>query len=231
MSYDSKLNTIFLNEDSDFKMDSGIFFIHTLRKITLLEKSLPTQIINDWRVIERWLGCANREISKQDEESIRKAWRAYYALGLAPSFKLQDSFDSFAKQYKIEGHSNKGEKPPAEIMDVFDRLLATDDELAAKRKHDMGEEQERLKQAFKGLREKGPIRQRLTTLSKNTRIYIAASAVWFIWVVFRTSGQYELLGIFLDDWDKDMILVNVLLPISLIFVGNKIFKWIISATK
>ncbi|MBN4050647.1 hypothetical protein JYU13_00920 [Gammaproteobacteria bacterium AH-315-M22] len=135
MTYDSDTNTSYLEENSDFGVDSGIFFVHTYRKITQ-EEEPPIRIVNDWKILEGWLDCSERKISKHDEEKIGKAWKAYLAIGLAPSFKLQGVFDTLSKQYKDAGYSFKVDKAPTKVMDVFDRMLATKEDVEKKRKHD-----------------------------------------------------------------------------------------------
>lgn len=229
MAYDKKTNTITVGPDSDFTMDSGIFFIQDLKKISG-EKNTPQDIINDWLIVEEWLGCEEREISKADEEKIGRAWKAYLAIGLAPSFSLQPSFDAISKQYKDAGYLFEGDKAPTKVMDVFDRLLATKDDLAVKRKHDWNEEKKKIEAVFKNLKKK-TLKEKLISLPRNSRMLILASVVWFMWVAFRTSGNYELLGIYLDAWDEDMFLTNLALPIIVIYLSLKAHQWVSNAVR
>jgi len=231
MSFDKDTNTITLDENSDFLVDSGVFFINMLRQTSHAENA-PSELVKDWQIIENWLGCNNREITSKEEGKIGKGWKAYLAIGLAPSFKLQPAFDHFSKQYKQSGYSFKEDKPPTEVMDVFDRLLATGEELSIKRKHDWDAEKKKLEAVFKKFpKKKLTFKQRMSTFSKNTRIFIAASLAWFIWVVFRTSDDWEILGIYLDDWDEDMFFANVALPIFIVWLAFKTYKWISIAKK
>jgi hypothetical protein len=139
MAFDKNTNTITLDASSDFLVDSGVFFIHMLRKAALAGDA-PTGQLKDWQVIEKWLGCLGGNITSVQEEKIGKGWKAYLAIGLAPSFKLQEAFDFYEKYYKDVGYSYKDDKPPTEVMDVFDRLLATDKEIGAKKNHGWTEE-------------------------------------------------------------------------------------------
>ena len=231
MSFDKDTNTITLDENSDFLVDSGVFFINMLRQTSLAENA-PDELVKDWQIIENWLGCENREITSTEEEKIGKGWKSYLAIGLAPSFKLQPAFDHYSKQYKESGFSFKEDKPPTEVMDVFDRLLATDKELSAKRTHDWDAEKKKLEAVFKKFpKKKLTSKQRMSALSKNTRIFMAASLAWFIWVIFRTSDDWEILGIYLDDWDEDMFFANSVLPILIAWLAFKTYKWISSANK
>ena len=96
MAFDKDTNTITLDANSEFLVDSGVFFIHMLRK-TALAGNAPTGQLEDWQVIEKWLGCKDGNITSVEEEKIRKGWKAYLAIGLAPSFKLQEAFDFYEK--------------------------------------------------------------------------------------------------------------------------------------
>ena len=231
MSFDKDTNTITLDENSDFLVDSGVFFIHMLRK-TALGEDAPIGQLKDWKIIENWLACEDGNITTVEEEKIGKGWKAYLAIGLAPSFKLQEAFDYYSKQYKDSGYSFKDDKPSTEVMDVFDRLLATDKEITAKKNHDWAEEKKKWETVLKKLpKKKLTFKQRLSSLSKNSRIFIAGSVTWFVWVVFRTSDDWEILGIYLDYWDEDMFFANVALPILAVWLAFRVYKWVVGASK
>jgi hypothetical protein len=228
MSFDknTNTNTITLDEKSDFLVDTGVFFMHVLRQESQAENA-SDKLIKDWRVIENWLGCKNSEITFKEEAKIGIGWKAYLAIGLAPSFELQPAFDHYSKQYKDSGYSFKEDKPPAEVMDVFDRSLAKDEELSIKRKYDEDTLKNKLKAILKKLpKKKLTFKQRLSTLSKNTRMFFAVSVSWCVWVVFRTSNYWEILGIDLDRWDSDMFFANVTIPILIVWLSFKAYKWI-----
>jgi hypothetical protein len=148
MVFDSDTSAITFGKKPDFTADSGLFFIKTLRALSKAGNS-SHELTADWKIIEKWLGCEGRGITKDDENRISKAWGSYIGQGLAPSFDLQPTFDMFSKQYKDTGCSFKEDKPPADVIEVFDRLLATDDELKAKRIHDLDKEQKKLKKILK----------------------------------------------------------------------------------
>lgn len=231
MAFDKDTNTIILDANSDFLVDAGVFFIHMLRK-TALAGDAPTGQIEDWKVIENWLGCEDGNITSVEEEKIGKGWKAYLAIGLAPSFKLQEAFDFYEKQYKDSGYSFKDDKPPTEVMDVFDRLLATDKEIEAKKNYDWAEEKKKWEAVLKKLpKKKLTFKQRISSLSKNSRIFIAGSIAWIVWVAFRTSDDWRILGIYLDEWDGDMFFANVGLPIVTVWLAFKAYKWISGASK
>jgi len=225
MAFDSSSNTITIGPDSDFMVDSGVFFITALQKMSQ-EKNPPPSLLKDWEIIENWLGCSGRRISKIDEDKIAKAWKAYLAIGLAPSFKLQGAFDLYCEKYKEENYSFKEDKPPTEIMDVFDRQLATDEEITQKRKHDLDVEKKKFEQVFKKYEKKQTLKQRITPKTKTSKSLLIFTIAWLLWVIFRTADDFELLGIYFDSWDEDMFFVNLLLPILSVWFGLKIYKWV-----
>lgn len=75
MSFDKETNTITLDNNSDFLVDSGLFFINMLRQTSQVENA-PSGLVKDWEVIEKWLECKNREITAIEEKRIGKALRA-----------------------------------------------------------------------------------------------------------------------------------------------------------
>ena len=230
MAFDKETNTITVGKDSDILVDSGLVFINTIKNLSQDENPAP-EIISAWQVIETWLRCEGREITKDDEIKILKAWKSYLAIGLAPSFKLQPTFDTFSNQYKEAGYSFKEDKPPAKIMDLFDRLVATKEELKSKRNHDWEEENKKFEKILKSSPKKLTLKQKIPPFKRNTRILIVASIAWFFWVIFRTSDDYELLGIDLYQWDDDMFLANSILPILVAWLAVKSYKWVNKAEK
>jgi len=49
---------------------------------------------------------------------------------------------------------------------------------------------------------------RLKNLSKRTKTGIAIFVFWTAWVLFRTADDYEILGIWLDNWDDKYFFLN-----------------------
>lgn len=232
MSFDKDSNTITLDENSDFLVDSGVAFIHLLKE-TAFGNDVPIGQSKDWEVIENWLGCRGKNISSIEEEKIGKGWKAYLAIGIAPSFNLQEAFDFYSETYKKSGYSYKKDKPPKEVIEVFERMLASDDEIKVKKEHDWTEIKRKLEEFFEKNypKKKLTFKQKISTLKKNTRTCIIASVFWFIWVLFRTSNDWEILGIYLDDWDEDMFIINVVLPIIIVWLAFKAYKWVTNAKK
>lgn len=151
MTYDRKSRTINLDPGSDFMADSGTFFINTLRDLAR-DPAANQTAKGDWKVIEEWLGCEGRELTQEDDEKIGRSWRAYLAVGVAPSHDLQPAFDQISKDYRDSGQYNPGDKPPEPVMDVFDRLLATDDEIKKKKSWDWSEDNPEMKRLADAIR-------------------------------------------------------------------------------
>ena len=134
MGYDPKSRTITIDPGSEFVADSGVHFVHVHGDIAR-KANAPEAIKRDWNIIEDWLGCSGRDLSAPDDERIRLAWMGYYAVGLAPSLSLQSAFDLFAATHDVK--TFRQHKPPTAVMDVFDRMLAKDEDIAKKRAHDI----------------------------------------------------------------------------------------------
>lgn len=225
MAYDHRTTTITVDQDTDLSENTGKLFINTLKDIAQGEDA-PYQLQKDWRIIEQWLGCEGRRLTNEDNDKIGRAWKAYFAIGVAPSFNLQETFTSFSEQYKYQEYDYKKDKPPTEVMDVFDRLLATEEEIEEKQSDDYKKEKEKFEKIFKEQGHKTGDQKRPNFLSKYKRIFIALTFVWFIWVVFRTSGNYHLFGIYLGSWDEDMFLVNFIFPPLAVLISFLLYKWI-----
>jgi len=143
MAYDRNTHTITVGKESEILVDLGASYIDELR-IDSHRDNAPSSLVIDWKIIEEWLDCFGRELNSQDNEKISKAWRAYFAIGRAPSEKLQPLFMYYSNQYKKDGRTYSSDKPPAEVMHVFDHLLATDDEIKKKRESDWSSEKRNL---------------------------------------------------------------------------------------
>ena len=133
MTYDSKANTITVGrnaDETDTIVDLGLHFVHNLR-FYAAKSNASDRIKSDWKIIERWLGCAGRELNQDDRAKIGEAFRSYFAKGAPPSPELESTFRYFAEHAKRL--NRVGVTAPPEIEGVFDRMLATDSEIPSKR--------------------------------------------------------------------------------------------------
>lgn len=121
--------------------------------------------------------------------------------------------------------------PPLEVMGVFDRMIATDEEIAKKKQFDREVEQLKSEAIYgKSKKNKGNKNKKIR-ITKNKKFILLSSFAWIIWTIFRTSGHYQLFGLYLHRWDDDMFLVNAILPIFLIFAFYIAYKWICGVEK
>lgn len=92
----------------------------------------PEQLKSDWEVIKNYLKTEGEEISKDQHEQFARSVEAYVMEGKTPSKDLAGVFRRFktwmTKLYGII--SNLRAPINDEIRGVFDRLLATDEEIA-----------------------------------------------------------------------------------------------------
>lgn len=169
----------------DLMADAGAFYTKALRDLAQDTKA-NEGICRDWTIIRLWLGDCEDELSADHLAEIGKAWRAYMAIGLAPSHKLQHVFDAAHELYKST--DLKRDRPPVEIMDVFDRMLATDDQISTKRADDTVVERAKFAKTIAELR--GPAKQGWwSRQSRSLRGWIFVSVAWaaialFILTVF-----------------------------------------------
>jgi hypothetical protein len=132
VAFQSKTNTITVGPGSDFVVDSGAFFIKLLRDLAL-KPGASIGIRNDWRTISTWLGRGEEELTSADYERIGQAWRSYINRGVAPSVALEKPFQELART-KQGVRGGRDEVPP-EVYQVFDRLMASDEEIREKRNY------------------------------------------------------------------------------------------------
>jgi hypothetical protein len=228
MTYEPKMNTLYVGENSDFLADSGIQFVYMLKEDALGPRSTRA-LVKDWETITTWLKCPSGEFTDEHHKKISNAWKAYYAIGMAPSFVLQEIFDDSRDQYKSAGFEISANKALTEIMDVFDRMLASDEEIAKKKKFDYEVEKKKFETVLEKPLTSNSAKKRLHSITRRWRIIISGSIGWIIWAVFRTAGDYEVLGFYLERWDEDMFFVNAFAPILLGIIGLKVYKWVMSA--
>lgn len=198
MSYDSKTRTVYVGSGEDLNADYGTHFIHMLQ-VDAREPGASPELKSDWATVEEWLGCAGRELTSDDNELIGRAWLAYYAIGVSPSRKQQEFFDFFAERHKSDLQSFPKYRPPEKIINVFDRLLATDSEIMEKRAADFIADKanrERIAEAL-GYLSGEPRPSWWRRQSKSFRAWAFVSLVWAV-------GSWFLILLFdpfaFEDW-------------------------------
>ena len=102
-------------------------------KIDALRKDAPAQMKADWEIIRREFAIGEKgEISTASHEQFAKTFERYMAEGRAPSVGLRGVFERF-KAWMLDVYkslTNIGAEINPEARGVFDRMLATDREIA-----------------------------------------------------------------------------------------------------
>ena len=129
MAYDPSTNTITLGQSSNYLVDTGVWSVHTYKKI-VANNEANDEIKKDWQVLEMWLGCTGRELTSADDLKIGNAWQAWMGMGVAPSQELQPAFDMM--KAKVDVAFVETNRPPRQVMNVFNRMLATEEVIATK---------------------------------------------------------------------------------------------------
>lgn len=212
----------------------GILFIHDLREFAISDKT-NSKSLRDWEIVEKYLDCKGRNISKEDELKIGMAWKYYYARGWSPSITLIKTFEEHSLRYKSEGYIlSENVVPPKELLSVFDRMLATDKEILEKNRFDYSRLGKTAKNSQVNYKTnltnsekliKNSIQNVINNLGKKERLFYTFSIIWIFWTVFRSNDDYELFGIYLEQW-RGNTLVNIISPILGILLFKKIYQWI-----
>ena len=117
---------------STFIHETGHMYLEVM-KWAAQQDNAPDQLIADWEKIKAYTGATDTEISKEAHEKFANSFEIYTLEGVAPSLALQDSFNGFRRwllniysQIKNIGGVHLND----DIRGVFDRMLASDKEIA-----------------------------------------------------------------------------------------------------
>ena len=119
---------------STFAHESAHFFLEVTRDLAEREDA-PQEMKDDLAAIYRFIGHESGSLSTESHETFARAWEAYMMEGKAPSLALADVFARMKAWLTNIYRSLAGLNVSltAEIREVFDRMLATDEEIAAAR--------------------------------------------------------------------------------------------------
>lgn len=199
--------------------ESGTYYIRLLQQIAR-DDDAPDGTRKDWEAVQGWLGTA--ELSPEHEEAVNRAWLTYLSIGVAPSIELQPTFDGISAQFKAAGKNLIVDRPPQRIMEVFDRLLATDSQISHKRRLDISAETLR----FAKIVAKIPGQKRPSwwrRQSGKVRTWIFVSVVWAIGV-FVILAVFDPLGVGDWDWADDLDYLKAGLLMLLPAIAG-VLKW------
>ena len=215
---------ITISNDTDFLRQIGPHFVDELRA-DASDSAAPDQLKRDWSTLANWLGYNVGDLTTVQRHKVEKAWMAYLSAGLAPSLEMQSAFSSYKELLKS---IDIADRAPTEVMDVFDRLLATDTQIEKKRAADIKE----LKAQLEPLFDK-PNRQRPEPWwwrqSPLVRRWIFASAVWaaLMFVYFGFFDPFDTGGWDrANDEEKIRFYLIVLAPVAAGTVYYAYRKWV-----
>lgn len=231
MSYNADTRTITLDGSIEKPpIDIALHMVHVFAEIYKDPHSSPS-IRKDAEELFKWLGQDIDKLTPESTIKFKRAYLAYLSIGMSPSFDSQPLFDMI--HALPEAKERMKLKPPTEIMDIFDRMIATDDEIAKKREHDLAAERKKFEQVFQKLNQKPKmvdqqfvdrIKDKVNDLSEKTKIFLSITFAWFVWVSLRTNTYFELLGHYFGRWDDDMFLQNFLTVPVLLLLGNFLYN-------
>lgn len=119
---------------STFLHESGHLYLEVTKQVAERDGA-PEQVRKDWQTVLDYIGAQPGEaISREAHEKFAKSFETYLSEGRAPSEELRSVFERFKSWllYVYRGAARAIGLPAIspEIRDVFDRMLATDAEIA-----------------------------------------------------------------------------------------------------
>jgi hypothetical protein len=117
---------------STFLHESGHFFLEVYGDL-VESGDANDKIKQDYTTLLKWFGVATRsEITVEHHEKMARGFEAYLMEGRAPTVELRSAFASFRAWLSAIYRSikNLNVELSDEVRSVFDRMLATDEELA-----------------------------------------------------------------------------------------------------
>lgn len=119
---------------STFLHEMGHAYMKIMRDLSAKEEA-PQQIKDDFKTVLEWLGAEGPELTVEQEEKFARGFEAYLREGKAPSSALRKAFLNFKSWLLVVYKSLtqlRVDLTPA-VTDVFDRLIATEVEIAEAR--------------------------------------------------------------------------------------------------
>ncbi|MDR1125463.1 MAG: hypothetical protein LBM64_05300, partial [Deltaproteobacteria bacterium] len=112
------------------------FFLNNLAEAAQLENA-PQWVKEAWAKLQKRYGFEGYSVPKAAHEDFARQGEAYFREGKAPSRELETAFQQFrywlARIYRSLKRLLGVDQLDPELRDIFDRLLATDEELQAMR--------------------------------------------------------------------------------------------------
>jgi hypothetical protein len=118
--------------------EAGHFFLEVNKQIASFEDT-SEQIKKDWQTTLDWLGSKDGNFTRDQHEKFARGFEAYLYEGKAPSIELRDTFRRF-KAWLVRIYQdirNLNVKVSKEVTGVFDRMLATSEQIEALKSNPM----------------------------------------------------------------------------------------------
>ena len=122
---------------STFLHETGHFYLEVLKDLASIQESSP-DIQEDYAIIRQWLGVPEGgEIMPEQHEQFARGFEAYLREGQAPSSALQQVFKHFQEWllHIYQTLTNLNVELTDDVRGVFDRMLATQAEIAEAQAH------------------------------------------------------------------------------------------------
>lgn len=119
-------------DESTFLHEMGHFYLEVMNDLAS-DANAPEGVKQDLEKIKSYLGSTDGTFTSEQHETFARSFEAYLMEGKAPSADLRDAFTKFKVWLTNIYRRAKNLDVPIndEIRGVFDRLLATDDEIKA----------------------------------------------------------------------------------------------------
>jgi hypothetical protein len=119
-------------DSSTFIHETGHMYLEVM-KWAAQTPNAPDQMVKDWETIKQQTGATDEGISEEAHEKFANMFEVYTLEGKAPSVALQDAFNAYRRWMlniyaRLKGIA--GVHVNEEIRGVFDRMLASDAEIA-----------------------------------------------------------------------------------------------------
>jgi len=118
-------------DSSTFLHESGHLYLEMLRSLATFENA-PPEIRSLWEQAKTALGVQGEVLTTEHHEQWSASMEAYFMRGEAPSLELRGVFDHFEAWLKAIYNTFRslGKTPSEDLYPVFDRLFASDEQLA-----------------------------------------------------------------------------------------------------